>query len=267
MKDDYIEFIQKVKTRLGIDLQLYKETQMKRRITTLRDKRGFSSYVSYFEAFNKDKDMLNEFTDRLTINVSEFYRNAKRWEVLKDTILPLLLKDRNRLSIWSAACSTGEEPYSLAILMKEHFPTVPVQILATDIDNNVLAKAKQGIYMEQALKELPANYKKKYFEMTGSLYKINDSLKQMLTFKRHNLLADRYPANIDLIVCRNVLIYFTDSAKENIYKNFSNALKTNGVLFVGSTEQIFNPAKYDFNLAETFFYQKINESPVKTPLY
>ncbi|MFC4022942.1 CheR family methyltransferase [Oceanobacillus longus] len=257
MKDDYIEFIQYVKRKLGIDLSLYKETQMKRRITTLRNKRGYPSFVSYFEALGKDKEMLNEFTDRLTINVSEFYRNPKRWDVLKDRIIPKLLKKNNRISIWSAACSTGEEPYSLALMIKEHFSTATIQLMATDIDDTVLSKAKQGIYTEQALKELPETLKKKYFEKTGSLYKIDESIRKNITFKKHNLLADSYPKNMDLIICRNVLIYFTDQAKEEIYRNFSGALKSDGILFVGSTEQIFNPNKYEFNLAETFFYQKI----------
>ncbi|WP_067725465.1 CheR family methyltransferase [Oceanobacillus damuensis] len=256
MKDDYMEFIQLVKKKPGIDLSLYKENQMKRRITTLRNKRGFDSYVSYFKAMNKDDTLLNEFTDRLTINVSEFYRNPKRWDVLKDSILPMLLKNNKRISIWSAACSTGEEPYSLALMAKEHFPNARIQLLATDIDANVLAKAKQGVYSEQALKELPDRLIKKHFTQTGSLYKIDESLKKNITFKKHNLLSDPYPETIDLIICRNVLIYFTDQAKEQIYRNFSNSLKKNGVLFVGSTEQIFNPNKYTLHLAETFFYQK-----------
>lgn len=219
MNDDYIQFIQLVNKKLGIDLNLYKETQMKRRITTLRNKRGFSNYVSYFEGFSKDREMLHEFTDRLTINVSEFYRNPKRWEVLSEKIVPILLKNNNRLSIWSAACSTGEEPYSLAIMLKEKFPAIHFQLLATDIDENALAKAKQGIYQEQALKDLPVPFKNKYFEKTGSLFKIDETLKKNITFKKHNLLADRYPTNIDLIVCRNVLIYFTEEAKAKIYQS------------------------------------------------
>ncbi|WP_249871868.1 CheR family methyltransferase [Oceanobacillus saliphilus] len=257
MKDDYIEFIQRVKKKIGIDLNLYKETQMKRRITTLRDKRGFSSYLSYFEALCKDEPLLKEFTDRLTINVSEFYRNPKRWDVLKSQIIPMLLETNRELSIWSAACSTGEEPYSLAIMAKEHFPNARIQILATDIDDNVLAKAKQGTYLEKALKELPDSLKKKYFTQTGSFFQVEEFLKKNITFKKHNLLSDRYPSKIDLIVCRNVLIYFTDQAKEEIYQKFSKSLKSNGILFVGSTEQIFNPFKYSFHLAETFFYQKV----------
>jgi len=256
MIDDYTEFIQKIKRKLDIDLGLYKEQQMKRRITTLRNKLGYNSYLAYFEAMNKNDELLKEFIDRLTINVSEFYRNPKRWDVLKNIIIPALTKNSNRISIWSAACSTGEEPYSLAILLKEHFPHLNVAILATDIDDNALLKAKKGVYMEQSLKELPAGLKQKYFTKTNGMYRIDEKIKNTITFKKHNLLGDRYPNSYDLIICRNVLIYFTDEAKEQIYHGFSHTLRDEGVLFVGSTEQIFSPEKYQLQLLDTFFYQK-----------
>ncbi|PAV29591.1 chemotaxis protein CheR [Virgibacillus profundi] len=245
-----------IKHKLGIDLNLYKEAQMKRRLTSLRNKRGYLDFSSYYKALNKEENLLKEFVDRLTINVSEFYRNPKRWEVLKNKVLPQLLKNSNKLTLWSAACSTGEEPYSLAIMASEHFPNADIKILATDIDDNVLSKASQGFYPEKALKELPPSFKKKYFTVKNGFYSVNDSLKRQITFKKHNLLADSYPKNIDLIVCRNVLIYFTDDAKEIIYQRFSNALKKEGALFVGSTEQIFSPNQYDLSLLDTFFYQK-----------
>lgn len=256
MLDDYLEFIQKVNKKYDIDLSLYKETQMKRRITTLRDKRGFSSYVQYYEAMNKDVELQIEFIDRLTINVSEFFRNIKRWDVLKDKVIPHISHNKSRISIWSAACSTGEEPYSIAILFKEYFPHVQIEILATDIDDKALSKAKEGLYFEQSLKEVPPSLKQKYFTKTQAKYKVDPALRRNITFKKHNLLAERYPTNYDLIICRNVLIYFTDEAKEQIYTGFSNSLINQGVLFVGSTEQIFSPEKYNFKLLDTFFYQK-----------
>lgn len=256
MRDEYYEFISKIHKRYGIDLSLYKEKQMKRRITTLRDKRGFNDFTSYYFALTKEKELLIEFIDRLTINVSEFYRNPKRWEVLQEKIIPLLMKDNNNIKVWSAACSTGEEPYSLSIMFNEHFPKVRVQILATDIDEKALLKAKEGIYQEQSLKDLPKEYKRKYFTKTELGYKITPEIKKTITFKKHNLLADPYPRNVHLIVCRNVLIYFTDKAKNQIYQDFSNALNDKGILFVGSTEQIFNPVDYQLKLVDTFFYQK-----------
>src|SRR5699024_4185816 len=112
---------------------------------------------------NEDNTLLKEFTERITINVSEFYRKPKRWDVLKSRVLPFLIKEQQDISIWSAACSTGEEPYSLAIILKEYFPHLKVKIIATDLDESVLEKAKEGVYMEKALKDLPSDLKKKYF--------------------------------------------------------------------------------------------------------
>lgn len=256
MPDDYKDFITRINRKLGIDLSLYKEAQMKRRLTSLRNKRGFEDFSEYFLSLESNEELLSEFIDRLTINVSEFYRNPKRWDVLKNVVLPFFLEKKDRISIWSAACSTGEEPYSLAIMINEHFPDASFRLVATDIDETALKKAKAGIYQEQALKELPEHLKTKYFIKENGLYHIKSQLKQVVAFKEHNLLSDRYPENMDLIICRNVLIYFTDKAKEFIYQNFSKSLTEKGVLFVGSTEQIFNPDTYNFSLLDTFFYQK-----------
>ncbi|WP_205603331.1 CheR family methyltransferase [Virgibacillus halodenitrificans] len=256
MISDYDDFIAEIKKRIGIDLSLYKEAQMKRRIISLRNKRGFANFHTYYEELINQKELMNEFVDRLTINVSEFYRNPKRWQVLKDNIIPGLLQQKNSIKVWSAACSTGEEPYSVSIMLKEHFPEAKAEIIATDIDENVLLKAKEGIYGKNALKELPAEILKKYFIEREGLYSVSPMIKRNISFKKHNLLADSYPKDVDLLICRNVLIYFTDQAKEEIYMNFGRSLNSNGVLFVGSTEQIFSPKDYKLQLLDTFFYKK-----------
>ncbi|GIO22623.1 protein-glutamate O-methyltransferase CheR [Oceanobacillus sp. J11TS1] len=256
MMDDYGLMKQKVHQALKLNLSLYKETQMKRRITTLRDKYKFKNYVDYFAACQKDPKMLEEFTEKLTINVSEFYRNPNRWDVLQNKIIPALIKGKKRLTIWSAACSTGEEPYSLAMMLEENFPNINYQIRATDFDQTVLKAAKEGNYQERSLKELPAALKKKYFTSQGTIFQVDPALRKHIRFERHNLLEDDYPTGVDLIVCRNVLIYFTDDAKNNIFHNFSKALTKDGCLFVGSTEQIFNPEQFGFYLEDSFFYRK-----------
>lgn len=253
---DYQTFIGQIYKKTGLDLALYKEVQMKRRLTSLRNKRGYDSFDKYFKAINNDQQLLQEFLDKVTINVSEFYRNPTRWKVLQNKILPALKESKSRIKIWSAACSTGEEPYTLAIIAHQFWNLKSIDILATDIDPNVLARAKQGIYNERALQEVPADIKQKYFHREGDTYKVDEQLKQTITFKEHNLLADKYPSNIDLIVCRNVLIYFTEDAKSMIYHKFSEALADDGVFFVGSTEQIFSPEKYGLEVMDTFFYGK-----------
>lgn len=256
MAEDYQGFINQVKRKTGIDLSLYKEAQMKRRLTTLRDKRGYKSFDRYFQALSKDDELFFEFLDRMTINVSEFYRNQKRWEVLESKLLPDLVKGKKSLKVWSAACSTGEEPYTLAMVLSQFFPLKDIHILATDIDENVMYRAKQGIYPERSLKEVPPHIKSKYFKPKGNLFEVSEDIKRVVTFKKHNLLSDEYESHFDLIICRNVLIYFTETAKSEVYKRFSHALNKDGILFVGSTEQIFNAHTYNFEIADTFFYKK-----------
>ena len=256
MGNDYEQFILNIKKKTGIDLSLYKEAQMKRRLISLYEKKGYRSFQEFYHGISQDRALLNEFLDRMTINVSEFYRNGKRWEVLETKILPKLLEKNNRLKVWSAACSTGEEPYTLAMILSKFMPLSQVQILATDIDDNVIERAKIGMYPERSLNEVPSEMKMKFFTQDGSFYKISDDIKKTVTFQKQNLLADPFGGPFDLIVCRNVLIYFTEEAKDVLYNKFSGAMRKDGIFFVGSTEQIFNPSVYGLETEDTFFYRK-----------
>ncbi|WP_394217386.1 CheR family methyltransferase [Halobacillus trueperi] len=256
MSQDYIHFIDKVHRKTGVDLSQYKEAQMKRRLTSLREKRGHHDFKSYFNALEKDALLLEELLDRMTINVSEFYRNRKRFEVLEHKVIPYLHHQKQKLRIWSAACSTGEEPYTLAMILNRYMPLDQVEILATDLDLNALKKAEEGLYHERSLKEVAPDILRKYFRKEGSFYRVRDDIRKSVTFKKHNLLADRYQKGFDLIVCRNVMIYFTEEAKQKMYKNFNHSLVDGGIFFVGSTEQIFSPQTYGFEVYDTFFYRK-----------
>ncbi len=258
MTDSYELFKEKVYQLTKIDLNYYKERQMKRRIDSLITKYKITSYMEYIEALKKDTIMFDEFLNYITINVSEFYRNPEQWEVLEKEILPAIISGSSNLKIWSAACSTGDEPYSLVMLLTKFLPLNKIKVLATDIDKQVLIKAKAGFYNQKSLTGLPKEYISKYFtQVNSTTYQISDSIKACVEFKEHNLLKDQYPTNVDLIVCRNVLIYFTEEAKNLIYKQFNQALKKEGVLFVGSTEQIIQPSNMGYKSLKSFFYQKI----------
>ncbi len=174
-------------------------------------------------------------------------------------VIPYLLnKFGNKLKIWSAACSTGDEPYSLVMLLSKSMPLSRIKIIATDIDKQVLEKAKLGLYNVKSLQGLPPAYVTKYFrEINSNTYQILDSVKACVEFKQHDLLKDAYPSQCDLIVCRNVLIYFTEDAKDDIYKKFNASLKKDGILFVGSTEQIIQPQNLQFATYKSFFYKKV----------
>lgn len=253
----YSVFKEKIYRKIGINLSSYKERQMKRRIESLITRNNFDSYEKYFEALNKDLKLLEEFIDYLTINVSEFYRNPQQWEILEKEVLPDLFKNKSKIKIWSAACSTGEEPYSLTMLLTKFLPLNQINILATDIDKGALAKANRGIYSKKSLENLPKEFVHKFFEIDGEHYKISDEIKSRVSFSQHNLLEDRYHDNCDLIICRNVMIYFTEETKSKMYHKFYNSLNNNGILFVGSTEQIILPHRYKLTPVKTFFYTKL----------
>lgn len=258
MTDSYETFKKDVLVLTKIDLNAYKERQMKRRIDSLITKHHYTTYTQYVEALKKDKVLFEEFVNYLTINVSEFYRNPEQWTLLERQILPELLKKSPTLKIWSAACSTGDEPYSLVMLLTRFMPLSKIKIIATDIDKQVLDKARMGLYNIKSLKGLPDEFIKKYFkQVSATSYQISDEIKKCVEFKEHNLLKDPYPDRCDLIVCRNVLIYFTEEAKEEIYKKFNAALTKDGILFIGSTEQIMNYRELNYQRKQSFFFQKI----------
>lgn len=257
MLDNYEKFKKDVFSLTKIDLNSYKEKQMKRRIDTLIGKTNAKTYDEYVALLKKDKAVFEAFVNFLTINVSEFYRNPDQWKILDQKVFPELMhKFGKNLKIWSAACSTGDEPYSLVMALSRHIPLNQIHIMATDIDKQVIAKAKVGLYSEKSIANVPDDLKKKYFTKIGASYQISDEIKRRVDFKEHNLLRDTYPTGCDLIVCRNVLIYFTDEAKEEIYKKFNQALKPQGMLFIGSTEQIMNYKELNYDRSSSFFFIK-----------
>jgi chemotaxis protein methyltransferase CheR len=255
--EDFALFVKKIRDLTTIDLNQYKEAQMRRRLTTLRSKKGYATFVAFFDAIAKDKNLLYEFLDRMTINVSEFWRNANRWETLEKKFIPEMLQHNKRLKCWSAACSTGEEPYTLAMIIAETRGGLQdIQVSATDIDDGALEKARNGSYLDRSIRDVPAAYLKKYFKQDGIIFNITDDLKRAVKYQKQNLLLDKFESNHDLIVCRNVMIYFTEEAKHILYQKFAQALRSGGILFVGSTEQIFSPGQYNLEPADTFFYRK-----------
>ena len=254
---DWEIFKQQLNRKTGIDLQLYKEQQMRRRINNLIQKTEFKSYTTFFADAVRDKKKFADFIEYLTINVSEFFRNADKFGLLESDVIPYLLKSNNSLNIWSAGCSIGAEPYSLAIIMKELTPGKRHRILASDLDIEILAKAKAGIYTADEIKAMRPDRKVKYFTKNSEgKFALKPEIKNAVDFKRHNLLKDPFDTNFDLILCRNVVIYFTEEAKSELYKNFFKALRPGGILFVGGTESILNARQIGYTTYKPFFYQR-----------
>ncbi|MDU1323182.1 MAG: protein-glutamate O-methyltransferase CheR [Clostridium botulinum] len=242
----------------GINLKAYKQNQLQRRILSLMSRVGVNSIEEYINLLKKDKDQRIKFLDFITINVSEFFRNPEIFDELEKKIkVELLNNTSGSLKIWSAACSIGAEPYSLSIIMDEISPNKKHKIIATDLDMTILQRAKEGIYAQAEIKNVKKERLEKYFTKEGEKYKIKSSIKNVVTFKKHDLILDNYEKDFDLIVCRNVVIYFNQDIKDNIYKKFSESLKKGGLLFVGATESIYNYKDYGFEKVSTFIYRKI----------
>ena len=253
---DWEEFKAKLKRKTEIDLDLYKAPQMQRRIMNLARRNGYDKYSAYFDKVVQDKDDFAAFIEYLTINVSEFFRTPDKFAKLETDVIPELMKRSSRLNIWSAGCSIGAEPYSLAMILNDMTPNTRHRILATDLDIEILGKAKAGVYNENELKAMSEARKSKYFTRQGDKYAVSPDIKQRIEFKRHNLLKDSFETGFDLILCRNVVIYFTEEAKDQLYANFFKALKPGGILFVGATEAILNFRKLGYTSYQPFFYQK-----------
>ena len=164
---DYEYFKREILKLTGVDLNSYKENQMKRRIDGLMQRRKMAGYEQYVLGLSKDKGLYEEFMNYITINVSEFYRDSKQWKVMEEQAIPELIgRFGRRLKIWSAACSTGDEPYSLVMALSRHLSLAEIKIYATDMDRQVLAKAKEGIYPERSIASVPPDLQR-FFQTAG----------------------------------------------------------------------------------------------------
>jgi chemotaxis protein methyltransferase CheR len=254
----YEIFKTRIRDLTGLDLNSYKN-QIHRRVHMLMQRWNVTDYNIYFTTIKNNDNKLREFLDYLTINVSEFFRNPNKWWELRDTILPKIIKERmsKKIKFWSAGSATGEEPYSLAILSLEAKLSSTTLILATDIDQGATTIAQKGNYLKRQLINVPDSYIKKYFTtIDHENFSVIDEVKSKVNFQRINLIEDTFDSDFDLILCRNVVIYFSSETKSNLYKKFVNALRPGGFLLVGSTEQIFDYRKIGFESAGPFLYRR-----------
>lgn len=250
-------FKNKVKITFRLDLNAYKEKQLQRRLEAYLNKLNLRDYGELFNHLTLRKENYEQFLDHLTINVSEFFRDPLRFEELQHKYLPGLFRSRNPVKIWSAACSNGSEPYSIAIILEEMGLSGNSRIEATDIDRRILQKAMEASYSKDSLKNVSRERLERFFTRQGELFLLKDSIKKKVEFRYHDLLGDDYRKGYDLIVCRNVTIYFTREAQDTIYQKFSRSLNPGGILFIGGSEMIFQYKEFGYEKLAPCFYQKI----------
>ncbi|HEY3062903.1 MAG TPA: protein-glutamate O-methyltransferase CheR [Chloroflexota bacterium] len=244
----------------GLDLTSYKAPQMHRRLMALLSRLQVADFTAYARLLERDGERRQEFRDYVTINVSEFFRDSDRFGDLERKILPMLLESSTAgVKVWSAGCSIGAEPYSMSIILRELAPARTHSILATDIDQTILDRARGGRdYLASDIRNVGTGRMAKWFTpQPDGRYSVGAQPRTMITFQKHDLLRDRYPSGpFDLVSCRNVVIYFTEEAKERIYQGFVNSLRTGGILFVGGTEAIMRPQALGLKVVGPGFYRK-----------
>lgn len=258
--DVYTQVKASIKRTLNINLENYKDEQMKRRLDSWLVRAHIDNWKDYFNLLSADTKETERFRNYLTINVTEFFRDPSRWDLLQRDVLPYLIKNsagNHELKLWSAGCSIGTEAYTMAILMNEEFPSQKYSILATDLDRGALDKARaRGPYTQEDIRNLSPVQRKKYITAAAPYHAV-ENLQKNIRFQEQDLFAATFDSGFDLIVCRNVVIYFTAESKEILYAKFCKALRPGGVLFVGGTEIISTPAAYGLQNFGISFYKKV----------
>jgi chemotaxis protein methyltransferase CheR len=254
---EYAYLGQKIRKLLKIDIDLYREKQMRRRLQAFIERRSDGDTVSFIHGLEKDPIALHDLHEMLTIHVSEFFRDPTRFAYLRTKILPELLRNTNHLRIWSAACSHGAEPYSIAIILNELGRDQDYSIVATDIDEGILAwAAAGGSYRSDEMHNLTPAQISRFFKPDKAGYRVGDALRSRVRFQLHDLLDGESLGLFDLIVCRNVIIYFSPDGRRKVVNRLHDSLKPGGILFLGATEALLDSTERFETLSGSFYRRR-----------
>lgn len=262
VRDDYTVFCDGVRRACGIDLSQYKRAQMERRVRTFVERQGSPDLAHYLQRITTDKEELNDFLDRVTINVSQLWRNPDQWTRLERTVLPELFEQRRALNAWSAGCSYGAEAYTLAALSRtvaaKVSPSARIEITGTDIDRRIVERARRGTFTADDARDAPSALLQRFFEPAGEgTWTARAELRPLVRFEAADLL--RIPARkeqYDLVLCRNTVIYFTDDVRDALHAKLVASLRPGGYLVVGSTERVAHTTALGLVPAFPFTYRK-----------
>ncbi len=243
--DAVLEIINLLRTRTSVDFSHYKQTTIRRRILRRMALKGLESPADYLEHLREDPEELHNLYQDFLIRVTQFFRDPEAFEALKEKVFPVIVKGRPTtapIRIWVAGCATGEEAYSLAIVLLEflegHPETFPIKILATDLNEVALEKARSGIYLDNIEIDVSPERLRRYFVRSEGHYQISKSIRELCVFSRHNMASDPPFSKLDLISCRNVLIYMDNSLQRRVLPILHYALNPDGFLFLGSSENV-----------------------------
>ncbi len=226
---------------VGLDCSCYRDEYLKRRFAVRLRATGTKTYSNYVRYLKKNPMEYNHVLNDLTINYTTFFRDRDVYNYLEKNVLPALFNS-NEVKMWSAGCATGEEPYSLAILVHEvlgnELPNYQVTIFASDLDEDALVKAGRGEYNKKQLMGLEESLIDKYFSKNGISYRVKNFIRQLVCFEKHDLTKPSLHKDLDLILCRNVTIFFSKESQQQIHMHFYNALREGGYLVIGKSEML-----------------------------
>jgi chemotaxis protein methyltransferase CheR len=229
----------------------------------LREKK-IATVKEYFSIITNNKEELKDFLDSITTNLTRFFRNQAHFDALEHHVIPELIKIKQStgnttIKVWSAGCSTGEEPYTIAMLLSEILPPPwKFAITASDISLKCLMTGKEGFYADSRITGIPDSYLKKYFDKVEGGYKVHADLMSKIRFDYHNLKNDSGQHGLDIVFCRNVIIYFDEAAQQAVINRFWDAMGPKSFLFIGHSESLFGmDTKFEFVKTQwATFYRK-----------
>jgi chemotaxis protein methyltransferase CheR len=246
------DLTRKISREAGLSLHAYKDKCLRRRIAVRMRASGVHSYVEYQALLDRDPAEYERLKDAITINVTSFYRNADTWDLVRTTLVPEICSNHGaEIRAWSAGCSSGEEPYTLAMLIAEYLDSQGrgnqldlVTVDATDVDRQCLQRAQAARYSREAMADVPASLADRYFEISSAESRVVDRVRRRVLVHASDLCTEPPPRrNYQLIVCRNVVIYFGRATQEQVFLKFVEALAPGGFLVLGKVESLFGQAR------------------------
>ncbi len=255
-----------VSRRIGVDYTNYSKSHLRRRFHArmrVVEKSKFKDYLNYLK---HNEDEIAELRDLLTVNVTKFKRDKDVWKLIEDEVIPQMIKKKEEdilknIKVWSAGCATGEEPYSLAISYLNNNPSedLKFKVTATDLDGEALDFAKKGTYPEKSVKNLSKNEKRKYFDLKNENWVLDDKVKDLVDFKELDIFETSFTKKFDLILCRNLMIYFSNESKTELMMRLAESLNRGGFLILGMAENLRAPARdhlETYDLRKRIFFKK-----------
>ena len=255
MADEYLDFCVGLRRLAGVDLSAYKRQQMERRIRSYVERKNQPTLTAFLRAIQTSPSDLDDFLDRITINVSELYRNPEQYEILRSKVLPTMTGGTG-VKVWSAGCSYGAEAYTLATMLASDASFGRFQVVGSDVDKRVVERAQRGWFCDADMRCVPRHIRDRFFEAKDGGFRGADALRSHLRFTVQNLLSDRYLTEWHLVLCRNVVIYFTDTARDQVHAGIARALRPGGFLMVGATERVNDPRAVGLEPVHPFIYRK-----------